>query len=112
MSDATGHLVLLSTTDSAEAARELAAAAVEARLAACVQIVGPVTSVYRWEGAVHEEQEWQLLFKTTEDRRERLERQIAERHGYDVPEIIALPVTAGSTAYLDWVTAETREAPR
>ncbi|CAL9581309.1 divalent-cation tolerance protein CutA [Streptomyces lavenduligriseus] len=104
------HLTVLTTTDSEEKAKALAAGAVEARVAACAQISAPVTSVYRWEGATQTEQEWQILFKTTTARYEDLETYIKEAHDYDTPEIIATPIVAGSGAYLAWLEEETRPA--
>ncbi|MEU5080212.1 MULTISPECIES: divalent-cation tolerance protein CutA [Streptomyces] len=104
------HLTVLTTTDSEEKAKALAAGAVEARIAACAQISAPVTSVYRWEGATQTEQEWQILFKTTTARYEDLETYIKEAHDYDTPEIIATPIVAGSGAYLAWLEEETRPA--
>ncbi|MBW1601003.1 divalent-cation tolerance protein CutA [Streptomyces sp. JJ66] len=100
-------LTVLTTTDSAEAARALAAGAVERRVAACAQIAGPVTSVYRWEGRVHDDPEWQVLFKTTSARYPALETYLREAHSYDVPEIIATPVTEASADYARWVAGET-----
>jgi periplasmic divalent cation tolerance protein len=102
-------LTVLTTTDSADKARALARGAVEARLAACAQIGGPVTSVYRWDGAVEEAEEWQVLFKTTAARYDELEAHLKQAHDYDIPEIIATPVVRGSEAYLAWVTDETAE---
>jgi periplasmic divalent cation tolerance protein len=102
------HVIVTSTTDSEAAARELAAAAVEARLGACAQIVGPVTSVYRWEGEVRTDQEWRVEIKTTAGRVPALTEHLGRLHGYDLPEIIATPIEGGSAAYLAWVTAETR----
>ncbi|MEU7562010.1 divalent-cation tolerance protein CutA [Streptomyces eurythermus] len=104
------HLTVLTTTDSEEKAKALAAGAVEARVAACAQISAPVTSVYRWEGATQTEQEWQILFKTTTARYEDLETYIKGAHDYDTPEIIATPIVAGSGAYLAWLEEETRPA--
>lgn len=104
------YLTVLTTTDSAGEARALAAGAVEARLAACAQIDGPVTSVYRWEGAVATDQEWRVLYKTTAARYPELAAYLAGAHSYDTPEIIATPVTHGSDAYLSWVAEETAGA--
>ncbi|MFF4709865.1 divalent-cation tolerance protein CutA [Streptomyces eurythermus] len=104
------HLTVLTTTDSEEKAKALAAGAVEARVAACAQISAPVTSVYRWEGATRAEQEWQILFKTTTARYGDLETYIEGAHDYDTPEIIATPIVAGSGAYLAWLEEETRPA--
>ncbi|WP_267245685.1 divalent-cation tolerance protein CutA [Streptomyces sp. PR69] len=100
-------LTVLTTTDSAEKAESLARGAVEARLAACAQISAPVTSVYRWNGAIETAQEWQILFKTTRHRYEALEAHLIAAHDYDTPEVIATPVVRGGTAYLEWVAAET-----
>ncbi|MEU1347707.1 divalent-cation tolerance protein CutA [Streptomyces sp. NPDC005775] len=100
-------LTVLTTTDSEEKARRLARDAVESRLAACVQISAPVTSVYRWQNAIDSTEEWQLFFKTTAERYDELEAYLQEAHDYDTPEIIALPVIRGSARYLGWVSAET-----
>lgn len=100
-------LTVLTTTDAAEKAGELARGAVEARAAACAQIAGPVTSVYRWKGELETAQEWQVLFKTTEGRYPELERWLTTAHDYETPEIIATPVVRGSIAYLDWMEQET-----
>lgn len=101
------HLTVLTTTDTEEKARVLASGAVEARVAACAQISAPVTSVYRWEGAVQTDPEWQVLFKTSAARYEALEAHIREHHDYDTPEIIATRITHGSAEYLAWVDTET-----
>ncbi|GGY24184.1 divalent-cation tolerance protein CutA [Streptomyces xanthochromogenes] len=100
-------LTVQTTTDSAEKATALARGAVEARLAACAQIAGPVTSVYHWAGGIETTQEWQVLFKTTAARYQALERHLLAAHDYETPEIIATAVVAGSPAYLSWVAAET-----
>lgn len=96
--------VVLSTTDSAEEAERLARGLVEARLAACVQIVGPVRSVFRWEGEVAVEAEYQLVVKTA--RVPEVTDWIVGNHSYDVPEVVALPVTGGHETYLTWVVDE------
>ncbi|MFD7923635.1 divalent-cation tolerance protein CutA [Streptomyces sp. NPDC059740] len=100
-------LAVLTTTDSEEAARRLAADAVERRLAACAQVDGPVTSVYRWEGTVETDTEWRVLYKTTAARYPALEAHLRSVHTYETPEVIATPVTAGSDAYLAWLRTET-----
>lgn len=102
------HVVAITTTDSEESAGRLARAIVEARLAACVQVGGPVRSVYRWDGAVQEDREWQLWVKTTYDRLAPLTDFIKANHSYDTPEVVALPVVGGSPEYLEWVTEATR----
>jgi periplasmic divalent cation tolerance protein len=100
-------LTVLTTTDSAAKAEELARGAVEARLAACAQISAPVTSVYRWKNAVETAAEWQVLFKTTQACYAALEAHLVAAHDYETPEIIATPVVGGSAAYLAWIEAET-----
>jgi periplasmic divalent cation tolerance protein len=102
------HVIVASTTDSEQAARALAAGAIDAKLGACAQIVGPITSVYRWEGKVQTEQEWRVEIKTTADRVAALIEHIKSNHSYDVPEIIATPITGGSPEYLSWLADETR----
>ncbi|MEU5188549.1 divalent-cation tolerance protein CutA [Streptomyces klenkii] len=104
----TQYLAVMTTTDSEERARHLAATAVGARLAACAQVDGPVTSVYRWQDEVRSDTEWRVLYKTTADRYRELELCIKSEHTYETPEIIATPVTAGSDEYLAWLRAETR----
>ncbi|WP_328765178.1 divalent-cation tolerance protein CutA [Streptomyces sp. NBC_00272] len=100
-------LTVLTTVDSAQAASALARGAVEARLAACVQISGPVTSVYRWEDALETSEERQVLFKTTTTAAyPALEARLTEGRPYDTPEIIATPVVRGSADYPAWVAAE------
>jgi periplasmic divalent cation tolerance protein len=99
-------LAVLTTVDSADAARALARGAVAARLAACAQVGGPVTSVYRWQGAVETAEEWQVAFKTTAEAYGRLEAWLLSEHPYDTPEVIATEVVRGSAAYLEWVAAE------
>ncbi|MER5253951.1 MULTISPECIES: divalent-cation tolerance protein CutA [unclassified Streptomyces] len=100
-------LTVLTTTDTAQKAEDLASGAVTARVAACAQIIGPVVSVYRWEGEIETAREWQVLFKTAAARYEPLEAWLTEAHDYDTPEIIATPVVRGSAAYLEWVERET-----
>ena len=91
------------TIDSEAGARELAAALVEDRLAACVQVVGPVQSTYRWEGAVETSTEWLLLMKTSRERFAALRDAIVARHPFDVPEVVAVPIEDGLAAYLRWI---------
>jgi periplasmic divalent cation tolerance protein len=102
------HVIVSSTTDSENSARALAAGAIDAKLGACAQVVGPITSVFRWKGAVQTEQEWRVEIKTAADRVEALTQHIKAHHSYDVPEIIATPITGGSTEYLTWLENETR----
>ncbi|MBT2444826.1 divalent-cation tolerance protein CutA [Streptomyces sp. ISL-36] len=103
----THALTVLTTTDSAAKAEALARGAVEARLAACAQVSGPVTSVYHWQAAIETSEEWQVVFKTTETRYDALEAHLLAVHDYDTPEIVATPVLRASAAYLEWIATET-----
>ena len=103
MTDKHSPVLATTTTATREDADKIAAALVEERLAACVQIVDPITSVYRWQGAIEEEREILLLIKSTEDLVPRIAELLGRLHPYDVPELIATPITAGSPAYLDWL---------
>lgn len=98
-----------STTDSREEASKIANALVEKRLAACVQVVGPIRSTFWWEGRVQDAEEFLLLCKVPEERLEEATALIEELHNYDVPEVLAFEVASGSRPYLDWVAAETTE---
>ena len=102
------YLQVQTTTDSRAEAMELSRAAVEARLAACAQVAGPLASVFWWDGALERAEEWLVLLKLPADRFDELAAFIAERHSYDEPEIIALPIVTGSAAYLTWMREETR----
>jgi periplasmic divalent cation tolerance protein len=101
-------LVVLVTAPSPEQAAELARALVEERLAACGNVVPAIRSIYRWEGKVHDDAEALLVLKTTSGRFEALRERVIALHPYDVPEVLALPVAAGSAPYLAWLAAETR----
>jgi periplasmic divalent cation tolerance protein len=100
-------LVLTNLPDRA-AAERLADSLLEKQLAACVNILAPCRSVYRWQGSVQHEEEHPLLIKTTAARYPALEQAIRAGHPYELPEIIAVPIEQGLAAYLDWVDAETR----
>lgn len=102
----TDVLVVFVTTPSAEVAAGLARALVEARLAACGNVVPGLRSIYRWEGKVEDEAEVLLLLKTTRERLPALRDEVLRRHPYQVPEVVALPVEGGSAAYLDWVRSQ------
>ncbi|MBX3427371.1 MAG: divalent-cation tolerance protein CutA [Pirellulales bacterium] len=97
---------VLATAPSAAEADAIAAALVERRLAACVQIVGPVASVYRWQGRVERAEERLLVVKTTAAAYPQVEAAIRELHSYQCPEIVALPIVAGSDDYLGWLRGE------
>ncbi|MGH3521092.1 MAG: divalent-cation tolerance protein CutA [Haloechinothrix sp.] len=102
------HVIVSTTTDSEDKARKLASSAIDEKLGACAQIVGPVTSVYRWEEQVQTEPEWRVEIKTAADRVAALTDHIKTNHTYDVPEIIATPIQGGSSEYLAWIVDETR----
>jgi periplasmic divalent cation tolerance protein len=105
----TGKLVVLVTCGSRAEARKIASAVVDARLAACVNILNaPVESVYRWKGKVESANEFLLVMKTTEARFARLRDAVLKAHRYDVPEIIALRIARGSAKYLDWIAESVR----
>jgi len=97
------HVVVLSTVASAEDAERLARALVERRLAACVNVVPGLTSIYRWEGQVRKDEERLLVIKTRAELFEDLRTVLVELHPYELPEVIALPVADGHGPYLSWV---------
>ena len=99
-------LVLTNLPDRASAER-IGDLLIENRLAACVNILAPCRSVYRWKGAVQHDEEHPLLVKTTTERYAELERAIRGAHPYELPEIIAVPIEHGLPEYLEWVSAET-----
>src|SRR5919199_2017718 len=109
---AESYLQVTTTTDSREDADRLARLAVDSRLAACAQVLSPITSTYWWEGKVERADEWMVLLKTTSGRAEELIARLQAEHTYDTPEIVATPIVAGNPAYLDWIAAETRERQR
>jgi len=100
---------VMTTTATKDDAQKIARGLVEGRLAGCVQIVGPITSVYRWEGEIEEAEEYLCLVKTRRNAYPRVEAAIRETHPYDVPEILAVPVVAGSAAYLGWLDTQIGE---
>jgi periplasmic divalent cation tolerance protein len=102
------YLQVQTTTDSRAEAMELAKAAVEARLAACGQVAGPVASTYWWNDELERAEEWFVFFKLPADRYEELAAFLTERHSYDEPEIVATQFVAGSPSFLGWITDETR----
>ncbi|MBK1734377.1 divalent-cation tolerance protein CutA [Halorhodospira abdelmalekii] len=106
------HYVVLCTCPDQETARRLAGGAVEASLAACVNIVSGISSVFYWEGAVQEEAEWLLVIKTSDVAYSELESYLQANHPYDLPEIIACPIEKGLSGFLEWISAETRHRPR
>jgi periplasmic divalent cation tolerance protein len=105
MTDNVDALVVLTTLENQEDGERLARLLLEGELAACVQILPPMISIYRWQGAVERASEILLLIKTTRPAYQRLETVIKENHPYQTPEIIALPVEAGLGDYLSWLGA-------
>jgi periplasmic divalent cation tolerance protein len=102
------YVQAITTTPSRDVARRIARALVDRRLAACVQTIGPIESIYRWQDRVKTDREWLCLIKTTRARLRKVVATVEALHPYDTPEIIALPITAGSQRYLDWLAASVR----
>lgn len=104
------YCVVLTTTATAAEAESLARGIVEARLGACVQVQA-IQSIYRWQGALCNESEFRLSIKTRRARFAALERFIREHHSYETPEIVQIPISAGSAAYLQWIDEGTQGRP-
>ena len=101
-------IVVFVTCGSEEEGLKIANALVEGRLAACVNLISPIRSIYRWEGKVWDETEWLLIIKTQKERFEELERKVKSLHSYSVPEIIGLTIVEGSSSYLNWLAEMTK----
>jgi periplasmic divalent cation tolerance protein len=101
------YIQVFTTMDKEEDARRIAGLMVEKRFAACAQILGPISSIYRWKGKVEEAKEWLCIFKSRRSLFESLEQGIKSVHPYEVPEIVALPIESGSRDYLEWMRSET-----
>ena len=99
-----GYVQALTTVGSEEEAERIGAALLERRLAACVQTVGPIVSRYRWRGELERAGEWQLLAKTEASLFPEVEATIRAAHSYEEPEILAIPILAGSAGYLAWIS--------
>jgi periplasmic divalent cation tolerance protein len=97
------HIEVTTTTATQDDARRIARALVERRLAACVQIRGPIESTYRWQGQIETAQEWQCVAKTRRDLYARVEQAIRELHPYEVPEILAVEILEASASYAQWL---------
>lgn len=100
--------IVLCAFPSACKARQIGTALIEKQLAACVNVIPVVESVFRWEGAVTEEQEALAIFKTTQERLPEFQKDLVEAHPYDVPEVLVVPVVGGNASYLAWVERETQ----
>ncbi len=101
---------IMTTAPSRQEAQRLADLLVERRLAACVQVVGPIHSTYHWQGSIERSEEWLCLAKSQAADFPRVEQTIRAAHSYETPEIVALPIVAASEQYLAWLTAETTPA--
>ena len=106
----TDYIQVLTTIDDETKAAQIAAALVEERLAACVQVMGPMTSTYRWKGQIQTSREWLCVAKTRRDRYDEVEAAIRRVHSYELPEILAVPVVAGGRDYLAWLDGEVGQA--
>jgi periplasmic divalent cation tolerance protein len=101
-----GFIQVITTVDQKEVAEKIAQALIKNRLAACVQIIGSMTSIYRWEDNLEKTEEWLCLIKSKRSLFEKVEEKIKEVHPYKVPEIITLPIISGSEDYLEWLQNE------
>ncbi len=100
------------TVNKREDAARIAKSVVEEKLAACVQVIGPIKSTYRWKRKIEDAEEWLCLMKTRQQLYSELEKRIKAIHPYEEPEIIALPIVDGSAGYLRWIGEETGKKPR
>lgn len=100
---------VFTTTEKKEDAERIAKSVIEARLAACVQIMGPIESTYRWKGRIEKSVEWFCFIKSTNKLYSDLESAIKKEHPYEVPEIIAVPVSGGSADYLEWLKGQVKK---
>ena len=97
------YIQVFTTIDSKVRAETLAKTLLEKRIAGCIQIIGPITSIYWWNNKIEREKEWILLIKSREKNYKKIERTIKEIHPYQIPEIIAVPIISGSRNYLNWL---------
>jgi len=104
------YIEIRTTTEKRADAERIASALVKKRLAACAQIVGPIKSTYWWKGKIETAREYMCVIKTRRSLYKKVEKAIKALHPYETPEIIALPIVAGSTAYLKWLCEETGRA--
>ena len=102
------HMLVLTGTSSRAEAQSIADAAVAQRLAAAVQVIGPVASTYRWKSRMEHAEEWLCLLKSSAELYAELERLIQSLHSYELPGILAIPIAGGSAVYLDWYVQELR----
>ena len=100
------YIQITTTTETKEDAQKIAQYLVETRLAACIQITGPITSIYRWKGKAENAQEWLCLIKTRKELFNKVETAIKKLHPYETPEIVAVPIVKGTKEYLRWLDDE------
>ena len=100
------YVQVITTTEKKGDAERIARALVEARLAACVQVLGPITSTYWWKGEIETAEEWQCVAKSRGDLFAQIDEAVREIHPYEVPEILAVPIAAGSESYLAWLEGQ------
>jgi len=103
------NYVVFCTIDSQKAAQEIAEDLVKNRLAACVNIISDITSIYKWKGKLEHSEEHLMLVKTTKARLQQVINRIERLHTYEVPEVIALPIEHGHPPYLDWLTSQVKD---
>ena len=101
-------VMVMTTTNREREAKKLAAEIVEKRLAACVQIISKINSIYEWEGKIHDDQEYLLLIKTSEKLVKKLNTFVEKNHTYEVPEFLVTPIIGGSDDYLEWMKDATK----
>lgn len=102
----TEYIQVFTTTDTKENARQIAKRVVEKNLAACAQIIGPISSIFWWKNNINEEEEWLIIIKSKKNLYDDLEHAIMKVHKYEIPEILAVPVLAGAKSYLEWLDGE------
>lgn len=100
------YIQVTTTTEKKEDAEKIAISLVERKIAACAQIAGPIISIYRWKGKIETAEEWQCVIKSRKNLYDEIEKAIRAVHTYEVPEIIAVPIVAGSVDYLEWIDSE------
>lgn len=105
----TDKRLMLSTASSREEANTIASELVSRRLAACVNVLGPIASVYRWQGEVEHSEEFLLLIKSTEAQLSQIQHAMRELHSYQIPELISFTVESGLESYLEWIAASVRK---
>ena len=100
------YVQVLTTTETKDDAEKIAETLVDKRMAGCVQIIGPITSIYRWKGKIEKAEEWLCQIKTKRELYNEVEETILKTHTYEMPEIVSIPIIAGSKKYLQWLNRE------